>query len=150
MRFPTSEMSPRCRVGAGEVWEVCRVSVAGRDEGEVWNDADLALGYLDPAFFLGGTMALDVDAARAAIAEEIASPLGIHPVEAAFGIHRLVNENMASAARIHAVERGTEADRLPLFAFGGAGGARSPPSADITAAKATTPGPPAGCTFLPV
>ena len=84
-------------------------------------DADLALGYLDPAFFLGGTMALDVDAARAAIAEEIASPLGIHPVEAAFGIHRLVNENMASAARIHAVERGTEADRLPLFAFGGAG-----------------------------
>ncbi len=84
-------------------------------------DADLVLGYLDPAFFLGGTMALDVNGAREALAKTVGEPLGIDAEAAAWGVHRLVNENMASAARIHAVERGTEADKLPLFAFGGAG-----------------------------
>jgi len=84
-------------------------------------DADLILGYLDPAFFLGGTMALDVGAARSAVADKVAGPLGLQVEAAAYGIHRLVNENMASAARIHGVERGTDAGRLPLFAFGGAG-----------------------------
>jgi len=84
-------------------------------------DADLVLGYLDASFFLGGTMALDLEAAREAIAAQVARPLALDPVAAAAGIHRLVNENMASAARIHAVERGTEAERLALFAFGGAG-----------------------------
>jgi len=84
-------------------------------------DADLVLGYLDPGFFLGGEMSLDVEAARQAIKEHIAGPLGLSIEEAAWGIHRLVNEDMASAARVHAAERGHDATGLPLFAFGGAG-----------------------------
>ncbi|MGB2710176.1 MAG: hydantoinase/oxoprolinase family protein, partial [Conexibacter sp.] len=69
-------------------------------------DADLMLGYLDPRYFLGGRMSLDVEAARAAVAERIAGPLGLSVEEAAWGIHRSVNEDMANAARVHAVERG--------------------------------------------
>ena len=84
-------------------------------------DADLVLGYLDPGYFLGGRMRLDVDAARAAIEERVATPLGLSVEHAAWGIHSIVNENMANAARVHAVERGLDATALPLFAFGGAG-----------------------------
>ena len=84
-------------------------------------DADLVLGYLDAAFFLGGRMRLDVDAARAAIDERIARPLGISTTDAAWGIHRIVNENMANAARIHAMDRGKDPRAFPVFAFGGAG-----------------------------
>lgn len=84
-------------------------------------DADLVLGYLDAGFFLGGEMALDVEAAREAIRTQIADPLNLSVEEAAWGIHRLVNEDMASAARVHAAERGHDATGLPLFAFGGAG-----------------------------
>jgi N-methylhydantoinase A len=84
-------------------------------------DADLVLGYLDPGFFLGGEMRLDVEAARVAIRTHIAEPLGLSVEAAAWGIHRLVNEDMASAARVHAAERGHDATGLPLFAFGGAG-----------------------------
>ncbi len=84
-------------------------------------DADLVLGYLDPAFFLGGAMALDVDAAREAIRREVADPLGLSIDEAAWGIHQIVNETMAGAARVHTLERGGDPGRLPVFAFGGAG-----------------------------
>jgi N-methylhydantoinase A len=84
-------------------------------------DADLVLGYLDPASFLGGRMRLDVAAARAAIERRIADPLGVGIEEAAYGIHTLVNESMTNAARVHAVERGKDPGALPLFAFGGAG-----------------------------
>jgi len=84
-------------------------------------DADLVLGYLDPAFFLGGEMALDVEGARAAIEREVAQPLGLSVEEAAWGIHTIVNENMANAARVHAVERGKDPAAVPMFAFGGAG-----------------------------
>ncbi len=84
-------------------------------------DADLVLGYLDPAFFLGGGMVLDVEAARRAVAWKIAEPLGLSVEEAAWGIHQIVDETMASAARVHALERGKDPRRLPLFAFGGAG-----------------------------
>ncbi|MCO5177161.1 MAG: hydantoinase/oxoprolinase family protein [Thermomicrobiales bacterium] len=84
-------------------------------------DADLVLGYLDPGYFLGGRMALDVDAAREAIARDIAEPLGIDVMRAAWGIHQVVNENMANAARIHAIERGKDPRAYPVFAFGGAG-----------------------------
>jgi len=83
-------------------------------------DADLLLGYLDPDFFLGGKMQLDRDAAARAVAR-IAEPLGLGITEAAWGIHQVVNENMAGAARIHAVERGKDPRRYPVFAFGGAG-----------------------------
>jgi N-methylhydantoinase A len=84
-------------------------------------DADLVLGYLDPEFFLGGRLRLDGEAARRAIEERVAGPLGLDPVQAAWGIHQVVNENMASAVRVHAVERGKDIRRFPLFAFGGAG-----------------------------
>lgn len=84
-------------------------------------DADLVLGYLNPHFFLGGEMSLDVDAAYEAIKKQIADPLGIDVVDAALGIHRIVNENMASAARIHAVEKGKNVQDYALFATGGAG-----------------------------
>jgi N-methylhydantoinase A len=84
-------------------------------------DADLVLGYLDPAFFLGGQMRLDREAAARAVLERVARPLGLDLVQAAWGIHQLANESMASAARIHAIERGQDVERFPIFAFGGAG-----------------------------
>jgi N-methylhydantoinase A len=84
-------------------------------------DADLLLGYLDPGFFLGGRLRLDAQAAERAIAAKIAAPLGMSALRAAWGIHQLVNEGMASAARVHAIERGKDPRTLPLFAFGGAG-----------------------------
>ncbi|HLG70452.1 MAG TPA: hydantoinase/oxoprolinase family protein [Chloroflexota bacterium] len=84
-------------------------------------DADLALGYLDADFFLGGSMRLDCQRALDALSERIAEPLGLDPVQAAAGVHRLVNENMASAVKVHAIERGRDPSRFALFAFGGAG-----------------------------
>jgi len=84
-------------------------------------DADLLLGYLDPAFFLGGDMALDADAARRAIDLHVGDKLGLTTASAAWGIHQLANEAMASAARIHAIERGRTISLFPMFAFGGAG-----------------------------
>jgi N-methylhydantoinase A len=84
-------------------------------------DADLVLGYLDAGHFLGGTMALDLDAAHAAIATHIGTPTGLDATGGAWAIHQVVNEAMAAAARMHAVERGKDAAAVPLFAFGGAG-----------------------------
>jgi N-methylhydantoinase A len=83
-------------------------------------DADLLLGYLNPDFFLGGDMRLDGGAAMAAV-ERLGASLGLGTLEAAAAIHRLVNENMASAARMHAVERGRDLRRFTLVATGGAG-----------------------------
>ncbi len=91
----------------------------GGDEPTV-TDADLILGYLDPNYFLGGRMRLDLEAARRALSR-LAKPLGLSIEDAAWGIHRIVNENMANAARAHLQERGKDPRRMPLFAFGGAG-----------------------------
>src|SRR5436309_1440462 len=84
-------------------------------------DADLVLGYLDPDYFLGGQLRIDLAAAQRAIRERIADPLGISIEEAAWGIHQIVNESMANAARVHTSERGKDPHRFPVFAFGGAG-----------------------------
>src|SRR6266481_1458125 len=84
-------------------------------------DADLLLGYLDAEFFLGGRMRLDRAAAHRAIEEHVARPLGLDVTQAAWGIHRVVNENMAAAARIHGYERRSFPRSYPLFGFGGAG-----------------------------
>lgn len=84
-------------------------------------DADLVLGYLDPSYFLGGEMALDVAAARQAIVTQIAEPLGLTLTQAAWGIHRVANEDMANAFRIHAMEHGRDPSRYALLSFGGAG-----------------------------
>jgi N-methylhydantoinase A len=84
-------------------------------------DADLILGYLDPNFFLGGEMKLDLKLAEAALQERIAGPLNLSLERAAWGVHEVVNENMANASRIHAVEKGIDPRRFSLVAFGGAG-----------------------------
>ncbi len=87
-------------------------------------DANLLLGYYDPGFFLGGRMALDVAAAEAALAR-VGASLGLDALETAAGIHRLVSENMAAAARIHIVEKGRDPRRYAMVGFGGAGPAHA-------------------------
>ena len=84
-------------------------------------DADLALGYLNPDFFLGGRMGLHLDLAVDAIERVVAGPLNLPLKRAAWGIHQIVNEGMANAARIHAVERGRDVHAYTLVATGGAG-----------------------------
>ena len=83
-------------------------------------DADLLLGYLNPQFFLGGEMRLDVGAARVAVGR-LGHELGLSALATAAAIHRVVNENMAGAARMHAIERGRDIRRFALAATGGAG-----------------------------
>jgi N-methylhydantoinase A len=83
-------------------------------------DADLLLGYLDPDFFLGGRMRLDYRAAEKAM-RKISDALGVDSLKAAWGVHQVVDENMANAARVHAVERGKDPRKYLLLAFGGAG-----------------------------
>ena len=83
-------------------------------------DADLLLGYLDPGYFLGGDMALDINGARAAL-QALGKRCGLDVTATAAGIAQVVNQNMATAIRIHAAERGKDYRRSSLFAFGGAG-----------------------------
>ena len=84
-------------------------------------DADLTLGYLDPNYFLGGAMLLNLDAAHRAIDEKIAKSLNATLIEATFGIHDLINETMAAAAKTHIAEKGGNPNNVTLTAFGGAG-----------------------------
>lgn len=83
-------------------------------------DADLLLGYLDPTNFLGGEMTLDIEAARKA-ATDLAGGLGISFDGVVRGISNIVNENMASAARIHIAENGYDPRDFAMIATGGAG-----------------------------
>ncbi|HEY3304511.1 MAG TPA: hydantoinase/oxoprolinase family protein [Candidatus Binatia bacterium] len=83
-------------------------------------DADLVLGYLDANYFLGGRMKLDLEAARRALSR-LAEKLRLSVEQVAWGIHQIVGENMANAARAHLGERGKDPRRMPLYAFGGAG-----------------------------
>ena len=83
-------------------------------------DADVLLGLLDPAGFLGGDMPLDASLAEAA-AGAVADALGLDVIDTASGIHEVVNQNMAAAARMHAVEMGVDLRGTPVIAFGGAG-----------------------------
>jgi N-methylhydantoinase A len=84
-------------------------------------DANLVLGYLDPASFLGGRRRLDRSAAEAAV-DGIAAKLGIDRLAAARGIHRVVNTTMAEGVRLVSVRRGVDPRRFALLAFGGASG----------------------------
>jgi N-methylhydantoinase A len=84
-------------------------------------DADLLLGYLDPNYFLGGTMPLDKEASEKAMDAKVAKPLGTTILEAAFGIHDLINETMAAAAKTHIAEKGGNPNIVTISAFGGAG-----------------------------
>jgi N-methylhydantoinase A len=83
-------------------------------------DADLVLGYLDPEYFAGGTLKVDVGRARAAI-DALARRLGLPFDKVAWGIHDVVNENMASAARVHIAERGRDPKDCAILCTGGAG-----------------------------
>ncbi len=83
-------------------------------------DADLLLGYLNPDYFAGGAIRLNADAARTAYTD-LASALDLPLENMAWGVHQLVNENMAAAARVHAAERGLEVRRYCMVATGGAG-----------------------------
>ena len=83
-------------------------------------DANLVLGYLNAGYFLGGKMRLDIEAARRALSGS-AERLGMQVEQVAWGIHQIVNENMANAARAHLGERGKDPRNMPLYAFGGAG-----------------------------
>jgi N-methylhydantoinase A len=84
-------------------------------------DANVVLGYLNPHFFLGGDMGLDLEAARQAVQHGVAEPLGMDVVPAALGIHEVANEHMARAFRLHAAEAGVDMRGHDLVAFGGAG-----------------------------
>ena len=83
-------------------------------------DADFLLGYLNPEYFAGGEVTVDLPAARAAV-ERLAARVGLSPTETAWGIHDVVNENMASAARVHVAERGRDPRDYALLCTGGAG-----------------------------
>ena len=87
-------------------------------------DANLVLGFYDPAFFLGGRMTLDRKAALTAVGK-LGDELGLSAVEAAYGIHKVVTESMAAAARIHLVEKGKDPRAYAMVGFGGAGPAHA-------------------------
>ena len=136
LRIPVIEM---VEIGAGggsiaRVDRLKRITVgpdsAGADPGPACygrggtgptvTDADLLLGRIDPTGFSGGRMALDRDAAEAALRHEVAEPLQLAVELAALGVSEIVDENMANAARVHAIESGKDARGRTLVAFGGA------------------------------
>ncbi len=84
-------------------------------------DADLLLGYLDENYFLGGGMRLNKERARLGIEEKVAGPLGVSFIQAVWGIHDLINETMAAAAKTHIAEKGGNPKIVTIAAFGGAG-----------------------------
>ncbi|MEM8698689.1 MAG: hydantoinase/oxoprolinase family protein, partial [Pseudomonadota bacterium] len=137
VRIPVIEM---IEIGAGggslaSVDRVGRVRVgpesAGADPGPACfakdgtratvTDADMALGFLDPARFAEGRLHLSSDAAEQAIARDVAKPLGCAAGQAAFAISEIVDETMAAAARMHAVESGSDLAPRLMIAFGGNG-----------------------------
>jgi N-methylhydantoinase A len=84
-------------------------------------DADLVLGRLDPGFFAGGRLTLDLDLAKAAVGERIAGPMGISIAEAAAGIARVVDSSMAAGVREVTIRRGFDPREFPMVVAGGAG-----------------------------
>ncbi|MGE4080472.1 MAG: hydantoinase/oxoprolinase family protein [Reyranella sp.] len=84
-------------------------------------DANVVLGYLDPGYFNGGAMPLDGAAAKRAVSQALAEPLGIGVGEAAWGAHLIATKNMEHAMRLVSVEQGRDPRKCVLVAFGGAG-----------------------------
>ncbi|MCP5149284.1 MAG: hydantoinase/oxoprolinase family protein [Ectothiorhodospiraceae bacterium] len=83
-------------------------------------DADVVLGRIDPADFAGGSMALDRAAAERALTSAVGARLDLEPPHAALGVSEMVDENMANAARVHAIESGKVVEQRTVIAFGGA------------------------------
>jgi N-methylhydantoinase A len=84
-------------------------------------DASVVLGYLNPDYLVGGELKLNKDKAFRAIEGKVAKPLGIDPIEAAYGAYCLTNANMMRAIRAVSSERGRDPRLFTLYAFGGAG-----------------------------
>jgi 5-oxoprolinase (ATP-hydrolysing)/N-methylhydantoinase A len=106
-------------------------------------DANLVLGFYDPAFFLGGRMTLDRRAALKAVGR-LGEELSLSAVEAAYGIHKVVTESMAAAARIHLVEKGKDPRAYAMVGFGGAGPAHAAGVARILGIRAVIIPPASG------
>ena len=103
-------------------------------------DANVILGRIDPAFFLGGAMALDVDAAGTALAERVAAPLNLDDGAAADGIVAIATTHMASAIRLSLFEKGLDPKDFSLISFGGAGGLHAcETAAEIGASRVVFP-----------
>ena len=137
LRIPVIEM---VEIGAGggsiaHVDSMGRIGVgpesAGADPGPACygrggvhpavTDANLALGRYDPVRFAGGTMTLDAGAAHEALLADVGAKLGLNAELAALGVVEMVDENMANAARVHAIESGKTYEGRTLIAFGGGG-----------------------------
>ncbi len=135
VRIPVIEM---VEIGAGggsiaRVDKLSRITVgpdsAGSTPGPVCygrggvepavTDANLALGKIDPAYFAGGKISLDEAAAKAALQKNIGDRLGLKDFWSAAGVTEIVEENMANAARVHAIERGHDIAACTMIAFGG-------------------------------
>ena len=84
-------------------------------------DANVALGYLNQEYLVGGAWPIDADAARRSLTDHVAVPAGLNLVQAAHGVHRISNAVMARAVRAVSIERGRDPRRFALFAFGGSG-----------------------------
>jgi len=84
-------------------------------------DADLVLGYLDPQFFAGGKLELRPELARRAVEQHVARPLGLDLEQAAAGMYRVINANMAHGVREITVKRGLDPREFPMVVAGGAG-----------------------------
>ncbi|MFV0296670.1 MAG: hydantoinase/oxoprolinase family protein [Hyphomicrobiaceae bacterium] len=136
LRIPVIEM---VEIGAGggsiaRVDELKRIQVgpesAGAEPGPACygrggseptvTDADVALGKVDPARFAGGSISIDKALAQKAIDANVGEPLAMETSKGAWGIAEIVDENMANAARVHAVERGMAIGERTMIAFGGA------------------------------
>jgi len=137
LRIPVIEMV-EIGAGGGSLAHVDRMGLigvgpesAGADPGPACygrggtlpavTDANLTLGRYDGAHFAGGSMRLDGEAARRALSEAVGGPLGLDADMAALGVVEMVDENMANAARVHAIESGKNYDGRTLIAFGGGG-----------------------------
>lgn len=118
------------RVGPRSAGALPGPACYGRGGGEpTVTDADVLLGYVDAAAFLGGSMRLDVSAAREAILRHVADPLGLDVVTAAAGIFRVVTHNMANGIRHVVAVGGHDPRDFALVAFGGAGAVHATPQA---------------------
>jgi N-methylhydantoinase A len=84
-------------------------------------DADLVLGRLDPSYFLGGELKLDLERVRGVFEDKIAAQIKVAPQDAALGVQRIVDETMAAATRMHLAEKGRDPRQYTIIAFGGAG-----------------------------
>jgi N-methylhydantoinase A len=109
-------------------------------------DANLVLGRLDGAFFLGGAMALDTASARAAIDTFVAQPLNLSIETAALGMLSVANVSLAAAVRLSLFEKGLDPRDFGLLSFGGAGGVHAIPVAEELGVSEVT-FPPDASTF---